>query len=156
MSNKKKKKTPKRRGHYCWSCGRSRPNEEFSGKGHRRHLCRDCARLGSEELAYRQAVSDIGRCLCDDGRIRRKQRKTFEQFLHHENPRIRALAVEVQEEDRLARASWEEIERLEEEWAAALIAEEDGWPEGDEPIDIDSARHGAASHGHHRDDEIPF
>ena len=151
MSKKKK-----RRGHYCWSCGRSRPNEEFSGKGHRRHLCRDCARLGSEELAYRQAVSDIGRCLCDDGRIRRKQRKTFEQFLHHENPRIRALAEEVQEEDRLARASWEEIERLEEEWAAALIAEEDGWPEGDEPIDIDSARHGAASHGHHRDDEIPF
>ncbi len=45
----------------------------------RRHLCRDCARLGSEESTYRQAVRDIGRCLCDDGRIRRRQRKTFEQ-----------------------------------------------------------------------------
>jgi hypothetical protein len=25
-------------------CGRSRPNEAFSGGNHRRHLCRECAR----------------------------------------------------------------------------------------------------------------
>lgn len=35
-------------GHVCWMCGRSRPNEAFSGKNHGRHLCRECARLPRE------------------------------------------------------------------------------------------------------------
>lgn len=30
------------RGHYCWVCRRIRANERFSGKGHSRHICRDC------------------------------------------------------------------------------------------------------------------
>lgn len=30
-------------GHYCIICGRTRPNEKFSGKGHRRHICKDCS-----------------------------------------------------------------------------------------------------------------
>ncbi len=34
----------KRRGHYCRVCGRQRANEKFSGKGHARHICRDCER----------------------------------------------------------------------------------------------------------------
>ena len=32
-------------GHYCRICGRTRPNEKFSGKGHRAHVCKDCTRL---------------------------------------------------------------------------------------------------------------
>ena len=32
----------KRRGHYCWACGRTRPNEKFSGRGHRDHICKEC------------------------------------------------------------------------------------------------------------------
>ena len=39
----------KRRGHYCRICGSIRPNEAFSGKGHRTHVCRKCARLPEEE-----------------------------------------------------------------------------------------------------------
>lgn len=31
-------------GHYCKICGRTRPNEKFSGKGHRNHVCKDCSR----------------------------------------------------------------------------------------------------------------
>jgi len=30
------------RGHYCWVCRRIRPNEKFSGKGHAKHICREC------------------------------------------------------------------------------------------------------------------
>jgi hypothetical protein len=30
--------------HWCWKCQRERANERFSGAGHRRRLCRDCAR----------------------------------------------------------------------------------------------------------------
>ncbi len=37
-------------GHYCWVCGCSRPNEKFSGKGHRNHVCRDCRRLPKERI----------------------------------------------------------------------------------------------------------
>jgi len=40
-------------GHYCRICGRIRPNEKFSGKGHRIHVCKECARIPKEE---RQAV----------------------------------------------------------------------------------------------------
>ena len=32
-------------GHYCRICGRSRPNEQFSGRGHRIHVCKKCQRL---------------------------------------------------------------------------------------------------------------
>jgi len=45
----------KRIGHYCRICGRYRANEKFSGKGHRIHVCKDCARLPVEErLAIEQ------------------------------------------------------------------------------------------------------
>jgi cupin 2 domain-containing protein len=43
-SSKPKKKKKKLRGHYCWVCGCRRANEKFSGKGHTRHICKDCAR----------------------------------------------------------------------------------------------------------------
>jgi len=33
-----------RNGHYCYVCGRDRPNEKFSGRGHKRHICKDCVR----------------------------------------------------------------------------------------------------------------
>ena len=36
-------------GHYCNICGRSRPNEKFTGKGHRNHICKDCAKMPKEE-----------------------------------------------------------------------------------------------------------
>lgn len=36
-------------GHYCRICGSVRPNERFSGKGHRTHVCKDCARKPKTE-----------------------------------------------------------------------------------------------------------
>lgn len=36
-------------GPYCRICGRSRPNEKFSGKGHKIHICKECARKPKEE-----------------------------------------------------------------------------------------------------------
>ena len=32
-------------GDYCRICGRSRPNGQFSGRGHRIHVCKKCQRL---------------------------------------------------------------------------------------------------------------
>ena len=42
----------KRQGHYCRIWGRYRANEKFSGKGHARHICKDCAR--EQKAAARQ------------------------------------------------------------------------------------------------------
>jgi hypothetical protein len=36
-------------GQYCRICGRTRPNERFSGHGHSIHVCRDCAKMPKEE-----------------------------------------------------------------------------------------------------------
>jgi hypothetical protein len=95
----KKKGNRKRRGHYCWSCGRIRANEKFSGAGHKRHLCRDCAKLGAAELNYRSEVNNLDRCMTWEGIIPRKRRRSFGRFLTHEDPRIRDLAVQMQKED---------------------------------------------------------
>jgi hypothetical protein len=39
----------KYRGHFCRIGGSLRPNEAFSGKGHRTHVCKKCADLPKEE-----------------------------------------------------------------------------------------------------------
>ena len=96
-------KRAKQRGRFCWCCGRTRPNERFSGRGHARHLCRDCAKLGQEELAYRQAVRDIDRLLDQDGLVRRKHRKYFQRFLTHSDEKIRRYAEEVMANDAYTR-----------------------------------------------------
>lgn len=48
----------KRRGHYCKICGRNRPNEKFSGKGHRQHICKDCKRKGKKSTQMSTSVYD--------------------------------------------------------------------------------------------------
>lgn len=49
----------KKRGHYCKACGKSRPNEKFSGKGHRQHVCKDCKRKGKK--AYEPTTAEYDR-----------------------------------------------------------------------------------------------
>jgi hypothetical protein len=101
----------KARGHFCWCCGRVRANERFSGRGHARHLCKACSKLGKEELAYRQAVRDIGRLLDWNGLVRRKQRKSVERFLSHTDERVRRYAEKVAAEDARMREAFRQ-ERL--------------------------------------------
>ncbi|WP_062105436.1 hypothetical protein [Bacillus niameyensis] len=36
----------KKRGHFCNGCGYFLPNEKFSGRGHREHLCKECKKAG--------------------------------------------------------------------------------------------------------------
>jgi len=119
MSRKKRKRQRQRRGHYCWACASYLPNEKFSGRGHARHICRKCSKLGAEELEYRQALRNLERLITPSGVIPRKRRKAFEQFLHHENPRVRSLAEEMAEEDRSVRAAWRDLREAMEQDAMA-------------------------------------
>lgn len=93
MSARRRKE--QRRGHFCWSCEWVRPNEKFSGRNRSRHLCRHCSKLGDSELKYRQEVRNLERLVTWDGIVPRKQRKAFEAFLSHPNPRVREYAAEL-------------------------------------------------------------
>jgi hypothetical protein len=37
-------------GHWCRICGKNKPNEKFSGKGHKNHICKQCAVKPKEEI----------------------------------------------------------------------------------------------------------
>ena len=52
-------KRKKHRGHTCYFCGRHRPNEAFSGRGHARHLCKECARRPREERERREVMEEL-------------------------------------------------------------------------------------------------
>jgi len=89
----------RKNGHFCWCCGRMRPNERFSGSNHRRHLCRECAHLPAEEREYRQGERDIERLL-HDGLYVPRRRAQFSRFLDHPNARVRELAQRILAEQR--------------------------------------------------------
>jgi len=127
--SRKKRRKRKPAGHYCWACDRRRPNEKFSGRGHARHLCRDCARLGAEELACRQALRNLQRCTTWKGIIPCKRRKSFEGLLHHDDPRIRALAEKMLEEDRTTRRLMRVEAELDE---TSAETSEQNWAEPDD------------------------
>lgn len=46
-------------GHYCWVCERVKANEKFSGKGHKHHICKQCAERPLEERQRTQALRNI-------------------------------------------------------------------------------------------------
>ncbi len=46
-------------GHYCRICGRNKPNEKFSGKGHKNHICKECSRKPKSEIAEIDLSSEI-------------------------------------------------------------------------------------------------
>jgi hypothetical protein len=124
------KRKKRYRGHYCWCCGRIRPNEQFSGKGHARYLCKACARLGAEELAYRQALRTLERCMGMSLLIPRKHGTAFNRFLTHQDPRIRAVAGEMAQLDAQTRAEWSERRRQEQALEEAVL---DTW------VDVDGS-----------------
>jgi hypothetical protein len=80
-----------------------RPNERFSGSGHARHVCRDCSKLGSSELQCRQELRNLEMLVCGGDIIGRKQRKAFNRFFEHPDPRIRRYAEELAARDMEAR-----------------------------------------------------
>lgn len=82
----------KRRGHFCWVCGRVRSNESFSGRGHARHVCKACSKLGRAELEVLQAIRDFDRLFGFDDVLASKRRPAAEKFLAHPNERVREHA----------------------------------------------------------------
>jgi ribosome-binding protein aMBF1 (putative translation factor) len=83
-------------GHYCRICGRERPNEQFSGKGHKIHVCRRCqARPKSE----RQAIEDKDHIFgfLEQSHISEKNVACLEHMAKSDNPQVASLAAIVLE-----------------------------------------------------------
>lgn len=149
VSRRGRRKLP---GRFCWCCGRRRPNESFTRRG----VCRDCVKLGREEIAYRQHVRNIDRLLTWDGLVRPTQRRTFEKYLQHPDARVRAYAEGV-------KAMEEERRQERREMWAAIRADEEAWAEVgpfwcDERMAIvaESEPHAAVFEVGDDLDEIPF
>jgi ribosome-binding protein aMBF1 (putative translation factor) len=123
-------------GRFCWCCGCRRPNERFSGK---RRVCRDCERLGPEEIAYRQHVRNIDQLLTQDGVVRRAQRRTFAKYLAHPEARVRAYAERVRAQEEAWRKEqrelWADLEVQEEAMLAGVGEADFLWEEEEERED---------------------
>ena len=75
-------------------------------------------------MAYRQTLRNLERCVTWEGIIPRKRRKQFNQFLKHEDPRIRQAAVQMQKEGAASRVYHSELRKM----------AEPGWEAGADPL----------------------
>ena len=46
-------------GHWCRICGKQKPNEKFSGKGHKNHICKLCTKRPAEEIEKIDQTEEI-------------------------------------------------------------------------------------------------
>jgi len=79
-------------GHYCRICKRRRPNEAFSGKGHRIHVCKRCS---AKPKSARKAIEDKDRIFgfMHQSRISEKNLARLEKMTTSQNPEVAGLAA---------------------------------------------------------------
>jgi len=81
-------------GHYCRICGRERPNEQFSGKGHKIHVCNRCnAKPKRERRAIEDTDSIFG--FMQQSHISEKNVARLKTMTKSENARVASLAAVV-------------------------------------------------------------
>lgn len=74
-------------GHYCKICGTSKANEKFSGKGHKRHICKVCSKLPKDTLAEIKQMSELVGFL-EQSHISKKNLKRLRELAEDENKGI--------------------------------------------------------------------
>jgi ribosome-binding protein aMBF1 (putative translation factor) len=79
-------------GHFCRICGRTRPNERFSGRGHRTHVCRDCARMPAQERELIEQEQEVFGYL-KQSHISDKNLQRLRTLAASAQPRVRELAA---------------------------------------------------------------
>ncbi len=82
--------------HYCRVCGRSKPNETFSGRGHRDHICKICKKMPKEAREAVEHKDEIFGFM-KQSHISAKNRARLKTFVSSPNPRIADLAAIVLE-----------------------------------------------------------
>lgn len=83
-------------GHFCRICGRVRANEQFSGNGHKIHVCKRCQLLPKSKRQAIEAENDILGFM-HQSHISNKNLARLEQLAKSEEPRVARLAAIVLE-----------------------------------------------------------
>ena len=81
-------------GHYCRICARERPNEQFSGKGHKVHVCKRC---NAKPKSERQAIQDTESIFAfmQQSHISEKNVAHLKTMTKSEDSRVASLAAVV-------------------------------------------------------------
>ena len=79
-------------GYYCRICDQNRPNEQFSGSGHKTHICKKCAQLPQDEIQNIEVAQDICHFL-DQSVISLKNLERLKTLTKSSNEKIANLAV---------------------------------------------------------------
>lgn len=87
-------------GHWCRICGGIRPNEKFSGKGRKNHICRDCSRKPKEEIEEIEQAEEIFNYLRQSN-ITKKNISRLQKLAVSENRHISEMASIVLEVARI-------------------------------------------------------
>jgi hypothetical protein len=78
--------------HYCRICDRGRPNEKFTGRGHRDHICKDCQRLPRSEREQIESMDELFWFL-EQSNISAKNIARLEILIHHTDSHVKRLAA---------------------------------------------------------------
>ncbi|MBI5015410.1 MAG: hypothetical protein HZB55_07950 [Deltaproteobacteria bacterium] len=78
-------------GHNCHVCGRHRPNEKFSGRGHARHVCQDCARRPKAGREREEIEEELWGCWFQSN-LSKKNLVRLEALESHRDAEIRTWA----------------------------------------------------------------
>ena len=84
-------------GHYCRICGRTRANERFSGKGHKKHICKECSKLSVSESDEMTIINQIY-SLCLYVNLSKVNRRMLEGYLLHKSDKVRVASKEILKE----------------------------------------------------------
>jgi len=87
-------------GHFCSICGRTKPNEKFSGKGHKNHICKLCSKrpkVERNEILHREEIFHF----LMQSNISKKNLKRLNELSLSENKEIAKLASLVHEVGRV-------------------------------------------------------
>lgn len=77
--------------HWCKICGRNRPNESFSGEGHRMHVCKECSQISIDKRRYVEALEKIAVFLMQSN-ISKKNISYLQTLGSSQDPAISELA----------------------------------------------------------------
>jgi ABC-type dipeptide/oligopeptide/nickel transport system ATPase subunit len=89
-------KKKKYRGHYCKVCGCIKPNEKFTGKGHKNHICKKCNKLSSENQKEKIILNKISRVF-QYPNLSRNNKKLLKKYLDDPRENIQKAAKEILE-----------------------------------------------------------
>jgi ribosome-binding protein aMBF1 (putative translation factor) len=82
--------------HFCRICGKTQPNEAFSGKGHRIHVCKKCSQMTKKDRERIEQEDEIFGFL-KQSYISRKNVTRLKILASSNNSRIAELATIVLE-----------------------------------------------------------